>query len=68
MAQRDRPVSMGDRDDPTCVLENLALSLRAAFGDAVSVEVADGLMHLTIGRHSALFNNVGDLVGEASAS
>ena len=54
--------------DNRSVPENLAQSLRVAFGGVVSVEVVDGLLQLTIGRHLALLDGAGDLVGEANYS
>ena len=47
------------------VLETLAESLRAAYGEAISVEIPAGLLHLIIGKKGIWINAEGKLEGES---
>jgi hypothetical protein len=57
---------MNTRDRP--VLENLAESLRTAYGEAVTADASAGLLHLTIGSREVLINSDGELEGEGNYS
>lgn len=46
-------------------LEKLAESLRAAFGEAVSAQMAEGSLRLQVGPKAAWINATGRLVGES---
>ena len=49
-------------------LETLRRSLKKAFSEAVSAEVAGELLRLSIGSKTAWVNSSGELEGEASHS